>query len=472
MTAGRSFGRLADLAALNSKGELRGLGTNWPIWKPLDPSDAAAMEAQSKLLSWALGKPTFGPGDLGVGGEILMRKREYASLPNLINNQWGDVESAFLTGKQPHPEVTALVQELYGVPPAPAASTPRAEKLGGALLHLNTATAAPAPQRPANPWGPDVPDAPIDQVPADYVRQQRLGPAAKPDVVESAAERLTNNLANVTTTAGADIAPVIVADMQEAAATAAAPSRRPAGPRSRMANRRRQQMQQESPNLAVVIPADADRKAGGPDVRAFLAQALSSPDFGAGAAVQEALNRAADALEASRPPRQHQWLPDMSAVGDLRRTAALAGWALPAGAAAASVGIPVMMAAADGNEAAGGGGALVQGAGALTGAAMGGRYGTIGRLLGGTVGGAAAGFPVDWARSAVDAKDAGDVGLAGALGRIADPLIDSSREIEERQLRAQLNSPVVKMMEERRRQERHDALMQQMQNALLQSYLN
>lgn len=264
--------------------------------------------------------------------------------------------------------------------------------------------------------------------------------------------------------AGADLSLPIALETKAVAADTLDPTKplEAAAPASRSAAARRSRRQQARANASAAAGAP-EQEIDGAQLGETLDRILSAPDFGLGGLSAAGLREAARGLREKNLGTQ---------AARLERLAALSQIALPAAATAASIGIPVALAAGSGNETAGGGGALLQGSGALMGSLVGARMGTPGRLIGGFLGGGVTGALVGGGRSAVDAANAGDTGLVGSIGNALDPLLDSQREVDERQLRAQLNSPIVKQMKEDERQQRHQQMMDEMQMALMQSYLS
>lgn len=236
----------------------------------------------------------------------------------------------------------------------------------------------------------------------------------------------------------------------------------PVGRSDRVRRNTVRKMQQERQKLDRPEPGQANREAANPQFLKVVDQLASMPDFGAGAIINDWAKRAAE--EARRGGADNL-------AGQLDRAGGAAGFLLPAAAGLASVGVPLALAASGGNEQAGGGGAAINAAGAGLGMLAGSGMGPIGRVVGGLAGGALGGGVTGIAQGLVTAKQTGDTGIAGQLGSALDPMIMSEREMQERQLMAEINSPAVQALQERSRQERHNRNMEMLQAALIQSYI-
>jgi hypothetical protein len=192
---------------------------------------------------------------------------------------------------------------------------------------------------------------------------------------------------------------------------------------------------------AAVAQATARRTAGAGKRNAFDA-ALGMADLGIGGMARHGLrNTAAIALKNGMPNVAR----GLAGAGNV---AAVAAPALAYGAAL----LPVATGAIEGYQQAGTGGALIQGGTAGGGALIGGLLGSallpgvgtvIGAGLGSALGSAGGGLLTKGAMAAVDAAEAGDGGLMGAIGNALDPILDSTFEKEQKDLLRMDNSPVM-----------------------------
>lgn len=359
-----------------------------------------------------------------------------------------------------------------------AAPSPRVLESGSLPAASAVATSLPAPgPAPArvavaaplpSPWDDaDFVAGPARAAALNPANVTAVGPAAvQLDGPGALVVDLNRPLQTVEAGPGADIAVNTMAELQQVTdAIKNAPTADQAAAVQGASRERRRLRQPVAPRPPRTGNASAgeEGKIDPAQVGAIADRILSAPDFGVGGLTGKALREAADNIDKQGLVTQGT---------RLRRLAGLLEIGVPTAALGASVAVPVMMAAGSGNEAAGGGGGLVQGGTALVGALAGGRLGTPGRLVGGLIGGGIGGAAVGAGRSAVDAANGGDTGLVGGIGRALDPLLDSQREVEERQLRAQLNSPLVRQLKEDERQQRHQQMMDAMQQQLLQSILS
>jgi hypothetical protein len=222
-------------------------------------------------------------------------------------------------------------------------------------------------------------------------------------------------------------------------------------------------MQGRKAKLEGPDPGVTTRAAATPEFMGVIDRLLSGPDFGLGGMVQGISQGAAERARASGA---------RNLASQLEGAGNTAAVLLPTGAALASIAVPLVLAAQSGNEQAGGGGAAINAAGAGLGVLAGAPMGTVGRAIGGLVGGGLGGGVTGMAQGLVDAKQQGDTGIAGSLGAALDGAFMGTREKEERALMAELNSPAIQAMQERRRQERHQQQMEALQLALIQSYIS
>jgi len=475
------------MTRLNRKGQLASAATGHPVWKPAAGLSDLDLQVQGGRLGTILGVPTEQAQD------IIRRKGEFFAFPNLYGEGWNELDSLLYTGRTT-PELTSLAREAYGldapaavVAPAPApAIEPVSRQLAAAERLSQAGAALSNPAAPAPPAALSVPEA-VRLAGAEDLwgggeGTEQLRRTVKPTVAVEAEPVVADELKLVAhpvdapanavvvpdfapeAAAGADLSLPIALETKAVAADTLDPAKplEAAAPASRSAAARRSRRQQARANASAAAGAP-EQEIDGAQLGKTLDRILSAPDFGLGGLSAAGLREAARGLRAQNLGTQ---------AARLERLAALSQIALPVAATAASIGIPVALAAGSGNETAGGGGALLQGSGALMGSLVGARMGTPGRLIGGLLGGGVSGALVGGGRSAVDAANAGDTGLVGSIGNALDPLLDSQREVDERQLRAQLNSPIVKQMKEDERQQRHQQMMDQMQMALMQSYLS
>lgn len=164
--------------------------------------------------------------------------------------------------------------------------------------------------------------------------------------------------------------------------------------------------------------------------------------------------------------------------GMLKGASGMARWAAPAGAFAATTGLPAVLGAIEGGETAGVGGAAIQGGAALAGGLIGQAMIPVpflGAAVGSAVGGFLGGGLTKGAVSAVEKAQAGDSGTMGAVGRGLDAFIDTPFEKEQKAILQQMNSPAmqaVRMQEETRRLREESARRQMVfEQAALQGLL-
>jgi hypothetical protein len=488
MTGGQQW-RLAEMLATDRKGRIVSKATTWPVWRPVDKLQPGELESAASMAA----RLTGDPGGTEQWQKIIQDRGEVFSLQNLLGDASADIDNAAVIGRA-HPDATALLHQAYGIgmpaavaAPAPTAQQNRAASLGQALQEVNDPVAAPALKPPLSPdpWegsfradplpvrpGPDTTIAgPLRSVaiPGSHTTAPLLQVDGAPDVPGNALLITSPAKPGVAVTVpdgadvaarGGDTAPAVIPEVealkQDILDNPAAPPVKPTPVRAKVRARRSARQQA----AAEAGPETENIDAAG--LAEVVDNIFSAPDFGIGGLSSEAMRKAAENLNIQGLPKQAQ---------RLRRLALLTEVSLPAAATVASIGVPLAMAAGAGNEAAGGGGGLVQGGGALLGSLVGAGRGPPGRHVGGLIGGGIGGAVVGAGRSAVDAANAGDTGIVGGIGNALDPLLDSQRDIEERQLRAQLNSPIVRQMKEQERQDRHNQMMEAMQAALYQSYL-
>jgi hypothetical protein len=195
--------------------------------------------------------------------------------------------------------------------------------------------------------------------------------------------------------------------------------------------------------------------------------ALASPDLGLGHATAEGLNKMAGALPEEMPLLAR----GLRGLGGIARvagpTAAIAGAALP-----------VATGAMEGYGTAGTGGAVLQGGAAGIGALIGGAIGApisgfgavIGAGIGSAIGNAIGGAASKGAVGLVDAANRGDTGIAGSVGRMLDPVIDSTVEHQQREVMEQENSPIMKRIRDERNAREADARYAQNMQILASLY--
>ena len=219
-------------------------------------------------------------------------------------------------------------------------------------------------------------------------------------------------------------------------------------------------------NADTAVAKAAARRGG----RGIFDSALGMADLGIGGLAHTGLNKGAAAALNNGMPNVARGLAGAG------KFAAVAAPALAYGAAL----LPVATGAIEGYQQAGGGGALIQGgtagAGALTGGLIGSAilpgFGTvIGAGLGAMAGSGAGGLLTKGAMGAVDAAQAGDNGVVGAIGRALDPLIDSQIEKEQKQLLRMESSPLMQKIRAQEDARKEEARANQMEQILLQSYL-
>lgn len=213
------------------------------------------------------------------------------------------------------------------------------------------------------------------------------------------------------------------------------------------------------------IARQAARRGGGKGFLGTVDDFIARPGQSIGIAAEGGVrNVAAMAHKAGMP----------GTAGMLKGLAPAARWAAPVGLFAATTGLPAVMGAMEGNEKAGIGGGVLQGGGALAGAAIGQALipiPVVGAGIGAMVGNAVGGGLTSGAQMFVEKAQQGDTGFMGGIGRALDPFIDTAYEKEQKAVQQQLNSPAMQAVrqQERARQERVRA--DQMEALLMQSYL-
>jgi hypothetical protein len=213
---------------------------------------------------------------------------------------------------------------------------------------------------------------------------------------------------------------------------------------------------------ATIARQAARRGGGGKGFLGAVDDFIAKPGHSVGVVAQSGLrNYAAMAHKAGMP----------GVAGMLKGLAPAARWAAPVGLFAATTGLPAVMGAIEGNEKAGVGGAVLQGGGALAGAAIGQALipipvvgAGIGAMVGNAVGSGLSGL----AQGAVEKAQMGDTSFVGGIGRALDPLIDTSFEKEQKAVMQEMNSPAMQAIrqqeylrnEQARIDQRHSLLMQ------------
>lgn len=210
--------------------------------------------------------------------------------------------------------------------------------------------------------------------------------------------------------------------------------------------------------------ADAAAATAGNGFLSALDSFISQPGQAVGVAAESGLLRGADKLAGKMP----------GAARMLRGLAPAARWAAPVGLFAATTGLPAAMGAMEGNETAGAGGAVLQGGSALAGAAIGQALipiPVVGAGIGAMIGNAVGGGLTSGAQMLAEQAQKGDTGLLGSLGRVLDPVIDTSFEREQKAVQQQLNSPAMQAVRQQERARQERARADQMEALLMQSYV-
>ena len=191
---------------------------------------------------------------------------------------------------------------------------------------------------------------------------------------------------------------------------------------------------------------------------------ISQPGQSVGVMAERGLLRGADKLAGKMPGTAQM----------IRGLAPAARWAAPVGLFAATTGLPAAMGAMEGNEQAGAGGAVLQGGSALAGAAIGQALipiPVVGAGIGAMVGNAVGSGLTSGAQMLAEQAQKGDTGLLGGLGRVLDPVIDTSFEREQKAVQQQLNSPAMQAIRQQERARQERARADQMEALLMQSYV-
>jgi hypothetical protein len=159
-------------------------------------------------------------------------------------------------------------------------------------------------------------------------------------------------------------------------------------------------------------------------------------------------------------------------AGMLKGLAPAARWAAPVGLFAATTGLPAAMGAMEGNEKAGIGGGVLQGGGALAGAAIGQALipiPVVGAGIGAMVGSAVGGGLTSGAQALAEKGQQGDTGFMGNIGRALDPFIDTTYEREQKAVMQQMNSPAMRAIAQQEETRRLQAANQQREQVLMQA---
>ena len=216
---------------------------------------------------------------------------------------------------------------------------------------------------------------------------------------------------------------------------------------------------------ATIARQAAKRAGGGKGFLGTVDDFISTPGQSVGAVAQGGVrNAAAMASKAGMP----------GTAAMLKGLAPAARWAAPVGLFAATTGLPAVMGAMEGNEKAGVGGAVLQGGGALAGAAIGQALipiPVVGAGIGAMVGNAVGSGLTGLAQGAVEKAQMGDSSFVGGIGRALDPFIDTDYEKEQKAVMQQMNSPAMQAVRQQERARQERARAEQMEALLMQSYL-